>query len=375
MRINVPYNATNYTEFCIYHRVDMDGRGAGAMVNFANTILNKNVSFLGCNYEEDFNITEILNAFPKIKNMYVVDYSLSPNDTITVLKKGINLIWCDHHQTAYDKYISDSRFKLASIEKELSHTDLIHITLSDKYSYPGKFYGYYSHQNSGAMITYLILKSVFMDTEENRIWYKNIKEVMKTISTYDTWDQSNINDWNTALKFNTIARDYDFAPFSTKWFEITRNLTNFYDLIKEGSAIVKHDENINKINAHAYGGTLEFEGKTFCIINDMKNSIALDSIFDPSIHDACMFFKYNPKEKGIMREVVNGTLIDKTIQGVWKIGLFCNDKLDTKAKEELDLTPIALKYGGGGHRCACGFTCVDLPFNLHDIKPIYKRNH
>ena len=41
MRMTVPYNANNYTEFCIYHRVDMDGRGSGAMVNFANTKILK----------------------------------------------------------------------------------------------------------------------------------------------------------------------------------------------------------------------------------------------------------------------------------------------------------------------------------------------
>lgn len=33
-------------------------------------------------------------------------------------------------------------------------------------------------------------------------------------------------------------------------------------------------------------------------------------------------------------------------------------------RKDLDLSSIAVKHGGGGHRGACGFTCKTLPFTL-----------
>ena len=85
----------------------------------------------------------------------------------------------------------------------------------------------------------------------------------------------------------------------------------------------------------------------------------------PNIHDGCLFYKFNPKEKGYRD--------GEEIQGVWKITLFSNDLLPEEKKQTIDLTTIAKEYGGGGHRCACGFSCVDLPFDIHSIKPIYKK--
>ena len=41
----------------------------------------------------------------------------------------------------------------------------------------------------------------------------------------------------------------------------------------------------------------------------------------------------------------------------WSVSLY-----HAKHRKELDLSLIAVKYGGGGHRGACGFTCDKLPF-------------
>ena len=365
MRLIVPYNADNYTELCIYHRVDMDGRGSGAIVNIANSILERQVFFYGANYEADFSIEKILTSFPRLKNIFIVDYSISIEDTIKILKKNINVIWCDHHETAKDRYLSSDEFKLVKVDKNLEDTDIIQFSLTDKYKYPGKFYGYFSNQYSGAMVTYRVLESIFNTKDEYKKWYTNLGIVMNTISIYDTWNQSDTEKWNTALTFNVVARDYDFTPYSVLWVEIARNIKIYYDILKEGHVITRHDEISNKINSGAYAGTLYWKDKCFCCINDMRNSLALNSVFDPNIHDGCLFYKFNPKEKGYRD--------GEEIQGVWKITLFSNDLLPEEKKQTIDLTTIAKEYGGGGHRCACGFSCVDLPFDIHSIKPIYKK--
>ena len=261
MRLIVPYNADNYTELCIYHRVDMDGRGSGAIVNIANSILERQVFFYGANYEADFSIEKILTSFPRLKNIFIVDYSISIEDTIKILKKNINVIWCDHHETAKDRYLSSDEFKLVKVDKNLEDTDIIQFSLTDKYKYPGKFYGYFSNQYSGAMVTYRVLESIFNTKDEYKKWYTNLGIVMNTISIYDTWNQSDTEKWNTALTFNVVARDYDFTPYSVLWVEIARNIKIYYDILKEGHVITRHDEISNKINSGAYAGTLYWKDK------------------------------------------------------------------------------------------------------------------
>jgi len=43
---------------------------------------------------------------------------------------------------------------------------------------------------------------------------------------------------------------------------------------------------------------------------------------------------------------------------------FETDESETDAahRKDIDLSLIAVKHGGGGHRGACGFTCAETPF-------------
>jgi hypothetical protein len=43
--------------------------------------------------------------------------------------------------------------------------------------------------------------------------------------------------------------------------------------------------------------------------------------------------------------------------GKWTVSLY-----GVPHRPDLDLSPIAVKHGGGGHRQACGFTTDQLPF-------------
>lgn len=46
----------------------------------------------------------------------------------------------------------------------------------------------------------------------------------------------------------------------------------------------------------------------------------------------------------------------RTAKG-WTVSLY-----HAKHRTDLDLSAIATKFGGGGHRGACGFQCETLPF-------------
>ena len=85
--------------------------------------------------------------------------------------------------------------------------------------------------------------------------------------------------------------------------------------------------------------TMNWEGLNFLCINTPRcNSLTFTAGIRPK-HDALMGFYWDGKQ--------------------WKISLY-----GAPGKPEVDLSAIAVKYGGGGHRGACGFTCNKLPFNL-----------
>jgi hypothetical protein len=95
---------------------------------------------------------------------------------------------------------------------------------------------------------------------------------------------------------------------------------------KENASIIKE-----------IGFDLEWEGLTFLACNAARyNSLLFTAGLTPE-HDACFGFKWTGKD--------------------WSVSLY-----HAPGKEHHDLSTIAVKYGGGGHRGACGFRTNKLPF-------------
>lgn len=84
---------------------------------------------------------------------------------------------------------------------------------------------------------------------------------------------------------------------------------------------------------------LNWEGLNWIVLNTGRfNSLTFAALDKPETgHDALMGYMFNGK--------------------VWTVSLY-----HAKHRTDLDLSAIAIKYGGGGHRRACGFTCSKLPF-------------
>lgn len=84
---------------------------------------------------------------------------------------------------------------------------------------------------------------------------------------------------------------------------------------------------------------VEFEGLKFLALNTARcNSLTFAAKDVPETgHDALMGFYYD------------GTK--------WNVSLY-----HAKHRTDIDLSVIAVKHGGGGHRGACGFQCANFPF-------------
>jgi uncharacterized protein len=86
---------------------------------------------------------------------------------------------------------------------------------------------------------------------------------------------------------------------------------------------------------------MQWEGLNFLCINTARfNSLIFASRDVPDTgHDALMGFSFN------------GTS--------WLVSLY-----HARHRTDIDLSSIAIRNGGGGHKGACGFVCDKLPFNL-----------
>lgn len=93
------------------------------------------------------------------------------------------------------------------------------------------------------------------------------------------------------------------------------------------------------------GFTFQWEGLTWLACNHARyNSFLFTAGLKPE-HDACFGFKFAGHCAG-------GKPCEE-----WAISLY-----HAPGKEHHDLSKIAMKYGGGGHKGACGFQISKLPF-------------
>lgn len=108
-------------------------------------------------------------------------------------------------------------------------------------------------------------------------------------------------------------------------------------LLNQGRALqyARTQENASIIKE--IGFTIQWEGLTFLCCNAARyNSLLFTAGLLPE-HDACFGFKWTGK--------------------AWSVSLY-----HAPGKEHHDLSLIAVKHGGGGHRGACGFVTNKLPF-------------
>ena len=110
-------------------------------------------------------------------------------------------------------------------------------------------------------------------------------------------------------------------------------------LLERGRAVqyAKTQENADVITN--YGFDVDFEGLRFLACNHPRfNSFLFTAGLQPH-HEALLGFKWDGK------------------LGKWRVSLY-----HAPGHEHHDLSQIAVKFGGGGHRGACGFELTKLPF-------------
>ena len=153
----------------------------------------------------------------------------------------------------------------------------------------------------------------------------------KYVADYDVWSFEYGDD---TRHFHVGFDVYDKAPEDKIWQtlleeDITENI------IEEGRIIIKYRDNLAKEYCESKGFETEFEGhKVFAMNIGLAGSDWFKSIDDGS-YDILMPFSYNGKS------------------GNWSYSMY---------SKTTDVSVIAKKYGGGGHKGASGFILDRLIF-------------
>lgn len=108
-------------------------------------------------------------------------------------------------------------------------------------------------------------------------------------------------------------------------------------LLKNGEVLQYAQTKQNESIIKSAGFTIQFEGLCFLACNHARYNSHLFTAGLTEKHDGCLGFNWDGSQ--------------------WRVSLY-----HAPGKEHLDLSTIAVKHGGGGHRGACGFRTSSLPF-------------
>ncbi len=295
------------TTTVIYHKADFDGL-------FCREIAKKfltNCFLIGWDYGDPE------PPVPTDHKLYILDLSVDG------LMTHPNLIWIDHHKTAIEKYpktipgyridgVAACRlawFYFTALERYSAQTVTADFTW---------FQGHYPWAS----------KQDFVD--------RKLEEplAVQLAGEYDIWDKRNPD----AELFQHALRAFDLEEAGA-WpaMLLMGDGANGYvqNMLDKGKAIQYSKTKENESIIKAFGFTVQFEGFTLLACNAARyNSQLFKAGLKPE-HDGMIGFNWDGKG--------------------WRVSLYTD-------KPGIDLSPVAIKYGGGGHAGACGFRCATLPF-------------
>ena len=303
---------------CFYHN-DADGKCAAYWVRyFIGDILK--IDFVSMDFRTPFP----LDTIEKDEDVYIVDYSIDPAIMSKLLEKTTRITWIDHHITAIGKYAA-------------------YMALGESYPYPVpnrimahdvEFRGIRYDGIAACMLTYCYLRHM-----TNR----GVGE----IKPFEPWMMEDapmftklIADWDVmALAYGDKTKQFiaafntgDFDPATGKDWQTSPSLPT-EKMIEHGKHMIKFRDGWAK-SYLSFGFLTYFQGyKCFALNLGLCNSEYFKSL-QLGTYDIYIAFVFD----GVQYSV---SMYSKVV----------------------DVSQIALSYGGGGHVGAAGFTCTNLPFS------------
>jgi oligoribonuclease NrnB/cAMP/cGMP phosphodiesterase (DHH superfamily) len=291
-----------------FHHDDADGMCAGYWV--ASSVIindreyyNDKPEFYEMNYRKKFPIEIIRHN----EQVYIVDFSISPDEMSQLLKITRNVTWIDHHKTAIEKY--------KDFDQEIRGL-----------RYDGI---------SACMLTYCYVKHMTVGGEGDikkfdKSMTNDAPMFTKYIADSDVFDFKYGDD---TRNFFTALKAYDFGPTSEKWEDFAKISNYEMKMIEEGRVISSYKKALAKDYLNLGFETL-FEGHRCFAVNYGYSGIGFFDSLPEGLYDAFISFAFDGTQHVV-----------------------------SMYSKKVDVSYIAKKYGGGGHKMAAGFQCEKLPFS------------
>jgi hypothetical protein len=296
----------------IYHRADYDGLFSAAV---CKKFLPEDTNFIGWDYGDP------LIEFPAEGRVFIVD--LSP-DCVRILtdENSRRLIWIDHHKSSIEKWDAINEWVLGYRIDGVAACRLC--------------YQWFTHDDRSGGLGWVLPK---LEAYQRREVSEPL--ALTLAGEHDVWDHRDPDAvlFQYGLTAGGYGLDDGLASLldSPKEPGVTRGLVFPGDvetrhLVREGYAAMNWQREFALTVANERGYVREWEGLRFFILGSChaRGSMwfPLDSV--PAEVDALMAWRYD------------GNLAHFSLYH--HVG-----------HEHHDLSQIAVQYGGGGHRGACGF--------------------
>jgi hypothetical protein len=297
----------------LHHSADFDGICSREV---ARKALGDTAEYLGYDYGQP--VPDISGY----STVYLIDISLP----IEVMRaNAAKMIVIDHHKTLIDA--------VEPFKSEFKGYYCIDGVAACRLAYQ------YFHRSAGHAMS--IGQWQCVPDKQDYLDHRVVEPyAVRLLGEYDVWCKTDQNtdpfqlgilaeekpDWSLLLQLRGVA------GVGTE-----RGLVNYLEsLIANGRTIQRFTEVTNADISKTRGFDVEFEGLKFRALNTARcNSLTFTAALRLE-HDGCLGYYYNGRH--------------------WKVSFY-----GVPHKPDVDLSVIAKKYGGGGHRQACGCEFEELP--------------
>lgn len=236
-------------------------------------------------------------------HLYMLDISVDE------LMSHPNLIWVDHHKSAMEKYGALPGYQIDGVAACRLAWQWFH---PDNFGLPE------------------FTKTDFVSRHVNE------PLAVRLAGEYDIWDKRDPR--TDVFQFGLRSVELQEGDWNCLLTEDGKGVVE--ELVTNGELLQRYQQESDSSVVRHRSFLIEFEGLKFLALNTARcNSLTFAVRDIPETgHDALMGFYWN---------------------GKWNVSLY-----HALHRKDLDLSLIAVKHGGGGHRGACGFNLSELPFLL-----------
>ena len=327
---------------CFYHSADLDGHCSAAIVK----AVCPECELIGINYGDAFpwdlfveaeerKSGSIILPAKEPETVYMVDFCLQPFTDMVKLKGMCNLTWIDHHKSAiesYEAYIEEQQRALMTPAS---------VSIA----------GFRDSRFAACELTWEYFNPAFRNqrwrpTDDHTKLMESIPLVVRLLGRYDVWDHSDPDTLSFQYGIRLMSTDPGRYPLCMEnlWDRLFletqaspgRTLSSL--LIQDGCIVMRYVDQENRKYCAAAAFETELDGFKCIAVNKLLTSSQLfDSVWDPAKHDAMLTFGWRNSS--------------------WTVSLF-------STRPDIDVSAVCKARGGGGHKGAAGFQCVELPFAL-----------